>query len=564
VLWEQPLRLGEALLPEFPIETLAGWQRQFAEALSIATQTPIDLAAMLILATTSLAIAKKAVVLVKPGYAEPLNLFLVVCQPPGARKSAVYRLVLQVVKDYEREKAIAAGPAIASALSLTAITEKQLQAKQNEAAKNTGEKEVELKQQAETLAQQLLELKIPSHPLLITTDATPEHLVTLMARNFGRIAVMSPEGGPFGMMAGRYQRQSSRQSPNIDVYLKSHAGDDIRVDRAGRPPDDVRNPSLVIGLTVQPDVIQSLASDASFRGRGLLGRILYSMPESKIGHRMIDPPPVSPALTAEYESHVRSLLEIPFNTDGPGGQVEKQIQLSPAASQILRTFDAWVEPQLASAGPLAHMADWGGKLVGAVVRIAGLLHVADLAGNTSPWGTSIAAQTMERAVEIGRYLIPHARAAFFEMGGDHELDDARYLLAWVLRHGQESFTRRECFEGTRGKFKKVDKLEPVLRLLERYNYIRTRTEERRLGAGRPPSPRFDVNPSLWTAADVSPDMSSPGNQEPELGAAEELQLPPLEEESGPEAFADQAEPVQDFPADGSQDDDADMEEGLIS
>jgi replicative DNA helicase len=67
-----------------------------------------------------------------------------------------------------------------------------------------------------------------------------------------------------------------------------------------------------------------------------------------------------------------------------------------------------VEPQLAPYGELSHVSDWGGKLVGAVARIAGLLHMA-LHYNAEPWESVIALETVEHAIQIGYYLIPHAR-----------------------------------------------------------------------------------------------------------------------------------------------------------
>ena len=79
----------------------------------------------------------------------------------------------------------------------------------------------------------------------------------------------------FDQMAGRYNQAAG---PNLGVYLKGHAGDLLKVDRRGRPPEYVERPCLTIGLTVQPEVLQGLAGRPGFRGRGLLARFLYSLP----------------------------------------------------------------------------------------------------------------------------------------------------------------------------------------------------------------------------------------------------------------------------------------------
>src|ERR1035438_8437255 len=89
---------------------------------------------------------------------------------------------------------------------------------------------------------------------------------------------------------------------------------------------------------------------------------------------------------------------------------------------------AWLEPQLSEFGELGRMTDWGGKIVGATVRIAGLLHMADLAGADSPWTLPIPLATIERAISLAMYLIPHAKAAFAEMGADEIIEKAKAIL----------------------------------------------------------------------------------------------------------------------------------------
>jgi hypothetical protein len=112
---------------------------------------------------------------------------------------------------------------------------------------------------------------------------------------------------------------------------------------------------------------------------------------------------------------------------------------------------------------------------------------------------------MDRAIRIGQYLIPHARAAFDLMGLDPLVADARYVLAWVRRqaagHIGFTFTKRDAFEGTKGRFKQVADLELALALLVKHHSIRMLPAEARPGRGRPPSPSFEVNPLALDAGD---------------------------------------------------------------
>jgi hypothetical protein len=124
---------------------------------------------------------------------------------------------------------------------------------------------------------------------------------------------MSAEGGVFDLIAGRY----SNGAPNLDVYLKAHAGDSLRVDRVGRDSESVDAPALTIGLTIQPEVLRGLAEKPGFRGRGLLARFLFSLPRSGIGYRKISTSPVRPW---EIKTYYRIILDLfrQFERGAPG------------------------------------------------------------------------------------------------------------------------------------------------------------------------------------------------------------------------------------------------------
>jgi replicative DNA helicase len=100
-------------------------------------------------------------------------------------------------------------------------------------------------------------------------------------------------------MAGRY---SVHGVGNFGVFLKGHAGDTLRVDRMGRD-EYVKSPALTLGLAVQPEVIRGLAQKQGFRGRGLLGRIIYAPPPvNLLGRRNMNPPPVPDDVRQAYHS----------------------------------------------------------------------------------------------------------------------------------------------------------------------------------------------------------------------------------------------------------------------
>jgi replicative DNA helicase len=143
---------------------------------------------------------------------------------------------------------------------------------------------------------------------------------------------------------------------------------------------------------------------------------------------------------------------------------------------------------------LAHLAGWAAKLAGAACRLAGLLHLA--AHLRDGWARPISADTFAGAIRLASYLVDHARAVFDLMGADPRIDDARWLLDWISRTCQAQFTRRDAHAAApRGRFPKATSLDPALALLEEHGWLR-RVDADPVGprGGRPPSPRFLVNP----------------------------------------------------------------------
>ena len=492
--WSQPAAFHSIQLPEFPRGVLPGWVEAQAEGVAEATQTHRDLSGMLALGVGAAASAKVVDVEVWDGWKEQTNFYSAVGMRSGSRKTTVFQQMTAPIEEYEAQLVEDTAEEIAEQRTKYKIYEERLKKAQLKAAKANGDDFDTLTADALTAAKDLLSIKVPAAPRLLVDDASPERLATMLADQGGRIALMSPEGGVFDMMAGRY----SQGIPNLDVYLKGHAGDALRVDRVGRPADHVRKPALTISLAVQPDVFQGLASRPGFRGRGLIGRVSYSIPRDTLGRRAIRPKSVSPAIESSYKQKIQKLLKLADKL--PDGEREaKVLRFGPDAQSEMEVFLEWIEPKLAEDAEFGDMTDWAGKLAGAVARIAGILHMLDHAGEASPWLHPVAGSTVRRAVKIGRYLVPHAKYALAVMGTDPTVEDAKYILRWIERKNDKRFTKRDAFEGTKGRFGKVAELEPGLELLTAHGYIREEAHaDDRRGPGRRPSPTYEVNP-LWIA-----------------------------------------------------------------
>jgi replicative DNA helicase len=487
--WAPPVPFGVAgELPAFPVEALPGWLSEYVAAVATATQTPPDLAGMLGLAVLATVAAGAVEVEPRLGWREPLCLFMAIGMDAGARKSAVFTAMTRPVADFERDQAAAALPGITETATLRRIADQTAATAEAAAGKAPAGQQEEARAEAIARAAEAASLVVPPVPRWLVDDATPEALAGLLAA-YGRIALLSPEGDVFDQMAGRY----SQAGPNLGVYLKGHAGDLLKVDRRGRAPEYVERPCLTIGLAVQPDILRGLAGRPGFGGRGLLARFLYSLPESLVGRRQVGAPPVAPAVADRYTLELQALaasLAAPVGDDGP-----VVLTLDPEAGELLLGFERDLEPRLAAnSGDLAHLAGWAAKLAGATCRLAALLHLA--AHLRDGWAQPISSNIFAGAVRLAGYLVDHARAVFDLMGADPRTDDARWLLDWITRTNQVQFTRRDAQAAApRGRFPKAAALDPALALLEEHGWLR-RVDADPAGpkGGRPPSPRFLVNP----------------------------------------------------------------------
>ncbi|HEX5120472.1 MAG TPA: YfjI family protein [Pseudonocardiaceae bacterium] len=485
--WETPVPLSPvAQLPVFPVDVLPGWLADMVTATATTFQTPPDLPGCLALAALSTAAGGRAVVEIRPGWTEPVNIYTVVVSPPSTRKSPPFRVLTAPLRRAERDLIDAAKAEIEQARITRAAAERaQLKAEQSI---DVGDGEDSATNPTVVAAVQAAmaagEVTIPPVPRLLADDLTPETAANLLHLHGGRLAVLSAEGGLFATLAGRYSG-----TPNLDVFLKGYSGDSVQVDRMGREREFVDAPAITIGLTVQPAIIDELAKTALLRGTGLLARFLYSVPANTVGHRLARPDPIPTPVADTYDQHLRALVHALADWTDPA-----VLTFSPAADDRMAAYQDAIEPKLdPTGGEWAHIGDWAGKLAGQTARLAALLHAA--AHPTHPWAQPIPDTTVAAAQQLGDYYCAHALTVFDRLGADPALHGARAVLAWIQHHHPTRFTKREAFTKlSRAQFPTMTSLDPALDLLEQHGHIRSAVQPERSGRGRPPSPAYLTHP----------------------------------------------------------------------
>lgn len=478
--WEEPIPFGRYDLEPFPVEALPPDIGRYVEAVAESTQTPIDMAGTAVLTLISVCTQGKYVIKGKADWTEPLNTFSNIIASPSERKSAVLHAVASPLDNYEVQYNIRNAASVEGSRMRKRILERRQKAIEDKVAKGNAEPG-ELEQIAKEIAEFVEET--PLH--LYVDDITTEKLVSVMAGNHGRAALISSEGGIFDTLAGIYTK-----NVNIDVMLKGYSGDTIRVDRIGRESESIMDPSLTILLMTQPKVISDVLSNATFRGRGLTARFLYCLPTSAVGGRRFQSRPVPDEIYQRYEQKMVDLLEDAYP---PRPEI---ITLSGEASELLTDFAEEIEPKLKK--EYAEIADWVGKLVGNTLRIAGLLcragiyRAPEFLMDKEP--LTVSGETMEKAIRLGRYYLSHALAVYDVIPEATMHKQADRILQMIKEKELSEFDRRTAMRYCR-TFKTVSEIQPVLDFLDDYGYI-VRQPERPSANGRPPLPKYTVNPSV--------------------------------------------------------------------
>ena len=486
-VWEKPIPFQEISLPSFPTDALPEIVRNYVLAVSETTQTSPDMAATAAISILALSVQGKYRIQGKSDWIEPLNIYACFVANPAERKSAVMYFLAQGIVKYEGVENQKADSLIIESQMKRAILEKEKRLLEDAVAKGKIPfNDVALKAKEISDFEEIKPLK------LFVDDITSEKLYSVLADNNGKMGIISAEGGIFDILSGMYSK-----TVNIDVFLKAHSGDTLRVDRVGRGSENIKQPTLTVLLAVQPSVLNGLMSNNVFRCRGLTARFLYSIPVSMIGTRKFETIPISEAIANKFNSLIFTLLDRkPIDTE--------LLTLSSEAYALLSNFASNLEPRLAD--DLSDIADWCGKLSGAILRIAGILHLVKNCSN--PNSPEVGADTLTAAIKIGEYFLEHAKAAYLMMGADPVVKECEYILKQIRKTQALELPRRDIMKLCR-KFRTVEEMVPALNRLTEYGYIQEKPSIPHIGSGRPSDICYLFNPCIYECKNENANEISP-------------------------------------------------------
>jgi hypothetical protein len=485
--WPDLVIPGAGTTPEISAALLPSWVGGMVQAVSDSTQTPSAMGVLIALAVLATTLQRRFVVAPKgddDDYTETLSLWTLVGMVSGSRKTAVVNALTAPLMEWEERERLALRTSVAKNASERAVSQARIKKLTDRAA---GEEEVDKRRK---LLAEIDDIKrdMPDEmhfPKLFTADTTPEALQAMLTRQGERMAVLADEPGVFNVMAGMY----SGGKASLDVFLQSHAGSPVRVDRADREAYLV-SPALSFGVTIQPGILCEVGDNRQFRHSGLLARFLYALPASNIGKRNVrKSTAIAAAVKDAYHAGLMSLLE------GRKLYPDKPLRLnfSEPATEAWYVFAEEVERQQGDGGRFEAISDWTGKLPGQVARIAALIELAE-SGTTAE---SVSLSAVERAVELARLLIEHAIAVFGMIGADDGDAGALAILRWIRANGLTTFNRTAVYRAMEARFGNVEQLGEALKRLSDWGVIRQNKVTSGKRGGRP-SEIAVVNPKVFT------------------------------------------------------------------
>jgi hypothetical protein len=490
--WPSLLGPQQHARPPFPLHVFPEWLREYVEDVAETFQVAVDTPAVFALGLIGAAAAKRVrVSKSSDGHdCHPTNIWVMPVLGSGDGKTPVLvsmKKSFQDVQDDLRERAVL--QTRARKVRRDVLGRRYSSLVQRCAKASDPVVEAELQEQIHAARAELDALREDSGPRLIGEDMTIEALVQRMAENDGALLLASDEGS-------RFFANAARSSPggvsNIEAPLKAHSAATLHFDRVSRPSLMVQEPTLSLVLATQTKTLGKLLGNETFAGRGLWERFLVVVPDSMVGARVGSPPPINRWVNDSFHGKVRELLALPRFQKHLTDPMTPELRIWSAWS-ILGDFLQAIDRRMGPGGDLSRepILGWAGKLRTNVIRLAGILWLAENSVPADGRRFDVSTGHVERAFDLAFYFLAHAQVVFARERS--ALDgDVETVLAFL--RGRAAFHAREVQNRFGSRFPKRHLLQPVLDALVARHAIRVLPVLP--GApGRPPD-QYAVHPDL--------------------------------------------------------------------
>lgn len=404
--WEDPIDVGEADLPAFPVDALPGPLRDLCTEVSSSVDIAPGLVACAGLGVISTLTAGRVAVAMSQTWQVPVALYIAALSPSGGGKGPAFKFATDPLRKLQDELRDQELDRFNREMAEYTIAEQKAASLKKEAAKAKGPDAAITLAEATEAAVALGRMQKPELPCyFVNDDFTEAALADKLAANGQRLGIISDEARTmFDSLSGRHSSNNVQESR---ILLSAYSSESASQIRAGRGEVNLEHPQLSVAVALQPQTFSKFLqhdglSDAGLFNRFLLARTDWdqnfdSMPSGEVKQRAI----------AQWNLLVREVAKIPDR-----GHNGWHLGFTDRARQVLMAQRAKFRAERDPDGYFERLQEYAEKFDGNLIRVVGLLHIAEVATNGEcgeiATYSAIETETVERAVRIMDYFAAHA------------------------------------------------------------------------------------------------------------------------------------------------------------
>lgn len=435
---------------DFPLSVLPRSVATFVRESAVAMGCPAAFLAAGCLGTLAGATGGRYLARIKRGFEQPLVLWLGLIGESGSMKSPALGAALQPLRGMQREAWAAHAAAMA-------------EYEQRQAAFES------CKRGRRSAVLELGTDEAPAEPVpwrCLADDATLEALAPILKANPHGLLLTADELSGWLLSLNKY---NAGRGSDAARYLSMFDGLPLSVDRKSQKPLHVGRACCSIVGGIQPGLLRSVFG-ATERDSGLLARFLLVWPADRAA-RWSDGEPPAEAVEG-WQALVQRLAAVECGDDAEGGgEGPHVLTLSPGAVSRFAAFHDEAAERIEACGD-GHLRSHLSKLrAGILARLAGVLHIADLAEGGLPISgfglPAVPADTMERACTLALWFEGQARRIYSGLAETEGETERRALVAYIARQPGRSVTIRQLRANMRHRFRTAEQAESALIDLQR-------------------------------------------------------------------------------------------------
>ncbi|ARB86521.2 MULTISPECIES: YfjI family protein [Yersinia] len=407
-------------------EQLPDVAKEAAREVQYMTQAPMPMICAAILSSISLSCQESVDVFRSKYLHGPVNIFSIVIADSGERKSAVDKLIMKPIYQFEEskfEEYLVKKAKYDHELMIIGEEEKALLSKLRRAVKN--------QEDTEGIKICLANLKLaypvsPPRYKYIFSDATSAAIKEYLCGTWRSIGIMSDEGGVV------FDGYALNELPFIN---KLWDGSVISVERKNGTEVPIKDARLTLSLMVQLTILQRFIERKGKMAHdvGFFPRCLICKPESTQGYREITGSSMSTVNLTRFHNRLTEMLNESIERNIRGERL--CLKFSSEAEKKWIEFYNITEKEMQSFGILFEFKGYASKMAENMARVAALLHCF------SSKGDEISIESVKSAHNICVWYMTQYKQIFSnESSLSSTVNDENELWSWIYNQSIKEST----------------------------------------------------------------------------------------------------------------------------